>query len=330
MSRYNLRNSDQLQTIDSRTNLYYNSSLPSTVRAWNSLPAEVKQSQTTHSFKYYFNKDKTSVPKYYYSKNRKAQILHTRLRTNCSSLNLGLFLKGITDSPMCRCGSIENSQHFFFHCPYYQQQRNALQNVVSTFKMLFLPIIDLLLIFFLYGESSLSYDVNMIIFENIHRFILNCKRFSWDVLNTAMVMRLLYYIYPLQTVLYSILDAGCPDPSIPISHLSPSHLPLPPPPHRPLVLSIYIFLTFANLKMLYMKWILFGVKLYIRFSSFLSPKHVKPTLIVNYHYIMLLAPMYLPRNSPLCILVGCFWEKNYISTCAFVLIPICIMTCIML
>ena len=34
MSRYNLRNSDRLQTIDSRTNLYYNSFLPSTVRAW--------------------------------------------------------------------------------------------------------------------------------------------------------------------------------------------------------------------------------------------------------------------------------------------------------
>ena len=171
MSRYNLRNSDQLQTIDSQTNLYYNSFLPSTVRAWDSLPAEVKQSQTTHSFKYYINKNKTAVPKYYYSKIRKAQILHTRLRTNCSSLNLDLFLKGITDSPMCRCGSIENSQHFFFHCPYYQQQRNALLNVVSTYHR---PTLDLLL----YRESSLSYDVNMIIFENIHRFILNCKRFS--------------------------------------------------------------------------------------------------------------------------------------------------------
>ena len=50
MSRYNLRNSDQLQTFDSQTNSYYNSFLPSAVRTWNSLPAEVKQSQTTHSF----------------------------------------------------------------------------------------------------------------------------------------------------------------------------------------------------------------------------------------------------------------------------------------
>ena len=112
--------------------------------------------------------------------------------------------------------------------------------------------------------------------------------------------------------------------------------PFPSPPtlypstSPPLVLSTYIFLTFANLKMLYRKWLLFGVKLYIRFSSFLSPKHVKTTLIVNYHYIMLLALTYLARNSPLCIHVDCLWERNYISTCAFVLIPICIMICIML
>ena len=176
----------------------------------------------------------------YYSKTRKARILHTRLQTNCSSLNLDLFLKGITDSPMWRCGSIENSQHFFFHCPYYQQQRNTLLNVVFTYHR---PTLDLLL----YGESSLSYDVNMIIFENIHRFIWNCKRFSWDVLNTAMVMRLLYYSYPLQTVLYSMLDARCPDPINP--NFPPTRYPLPisPPPPAPPPPLGFVHLHFLNL-----------------------------------------------------------------------------------
>ena len=155
MSRYKLRNSDHLQTIDSGTNLYYNSFLPSTVRAWNNLPAEVKQSQTTNSFEYYFNKDKTAVPKYYYSKNRKTQILHTRLWTNCSSFNL--FLKCISDSPICRRGSIENSEHFFFHCPHYQQHKNVLLIVVSPYHR---PTLD----FLLHGKSSLSYDTNMTIF----------------------------------------------------------------------------------------------------------------------------------------------------------------------
>ena len=66
-----------------------------------------------------------------------------------------------------------------------------------------------------------------------------------------MVMRLLYYSYPLQTVLYSMLDAGYLDPLNP--DFPPTPFPSPPSPHRPLLLSIYIFLTFANLKILYMK-----------------------------------------------------------------------------
>ena len=43
MIRYNCRNFDYLQTIGSRTNLYYHSFLPSTERAWNSLPSEMKE-----------------------------------------------------------------------------------------------------------------------------------------------------------------------------------------------------------------------------------------------------------------------------------------------
>lgn len=41
-SRYSLRNSDNLQGIFSRTALYSNSFLPSTISAWNNLPAEVR------------------------------------------------------------------------------------------------------------------------------------------------------------------------------------------------------------------------------------------------------------------------------------------------
>ena len=161
-----------------------------------------------------------------WAKNRKAQILHTRLRTNCSSLNLDLFLKGITDSPMCRCGSIENSQHFFFHCPYYQQQRNALLNVVSTYHR---PTLDLLL----YGESSLSYDVNMLIFENIHRFIVNVFHEMFYILIwscdcfTTFIRCKRYYI-PCWMQGAPTPQSQFPTYPLPISPLLPLH------PHRPL------------------------------------------------------------------------------------------------
>lgn len=170
ISRYNLRNSNDLQTIDARTTLYYNSFLPSSVRAWNNLPLEVKQAESANSFKYLLNKDKELVPKHYYVGTRNAQILHARLRTNCSSLNLDLFLKNISDSPLCRCGSVENTQHFFFHCRRYQFQRLELLNSISQYHI---PSLQLLL----YGDSSLSYETNKNIFERVHKFILDTKRF---------------------------------------------------------------------------------------------------------------------------------------------------------
>ena len=93
ISQYNLRNAQNLRNIRTRTSSYYNSFLPSTLRQWNNLSIETRQLNSLKSFKWFLKKDKSSVPKYYYFGKRKAQILHTRLRTGCSSLNLDLFVK---------------------------------------------------------------------------------------------------------------------------------------------------------------------------------------------------------------------------------------------
>ena len=39
-----LWNADDIQTLYARTNLYYNSFFPSKIKAWNSLPEDIKQS----------------------------------------------------------------------------------------------------------------------------------------------------------------------------------------------------------------------------------------------------------------------------------------------
>ena len=132
-SRYHFRNSNSLQTIDARTNQYFHSFLPSTVRAWNNLPNDVRQCLYVNSFKYNLKPEKIQTPKHFYLGSRKAKILHTRLRTNCSSLNLDLFHKNITESPLCHCGSVEDSQHFFFHCSTYHQQRIELLNTIAQY-----------------------------------------------------------------------------------------------------------------------------------------------------------------------------------------------------
>ena len=116
-SRYCLRNVDNLQTIFSRTTLYSNFFLLSTIRAWNNFPASLD------TFKQFLSRKIGRVPKYFYIGNRRDQLLHTRLWTNCSNLNNDLFLKHITDSSLCLCGSIENVNHYFFVCPLYARQR---------------------------------------------------------------------------------------------------------------------------------------------------------------------------------------------------------------
>ena len=110
------------------------------------------------------------MPDHYYIGSRKAQILITRIRTNCSSLNLDLFVKNITESPLCRCGSIKNAQHFFFHCEYFEVQRRELLNAIS-------PYMNPSLKLWLTGDSTLLPHINNEITLKVHKYIIDTHRF---------------------------------------------------------------------------------------------------------------------------------------------------------
>lgn len=75
LSRYNLRNANDLQTLYDRTQQYSQPFLPSPTRDWNTLSIEAKQSDSVNSFKRYLAKDKTSVPYLFYIGSRQLQIL---------------------------------------------------------------------------------------------------------------------------------------------------------------------------------------------------------------------------------------------------------------
>ena len=138
------------------------------------LPLEARQSNTLNSFKLFLIKDILPIPRYYYHGNRKPQILHSRLRTGCSALNLDLFTKNITDSPLCSCGSIENSQHYFFDCRNYEAIRHELLNSISLIQN---PSFHLLL----YGDPALPEESNRSIFDHVHNYILKSRRFWCDI-----------------------------------------------------------------------------------------------------------------------------------------------------
>jgi hypothetical protein len=111
------------------------------------------------------------IPKYYYYGKRKSQIMHTRLRTNCSVLSHDLFSKNIIQSPLCSCGEEETASHYFLHCPLYSTIRVRLLNCVSHFC---LPSTKVLL----FGNPILSLEDNCTIFAAVHTFIDISKRFD--------------------------------------------------------------------------------------------------------------------------------------------------------
>ena len=125
-SSYSLRNSPDLRPPMSRTTLYSESFLPSTIREWNTLQPVQRNSSTLESFKASISEPLNKPPAYFYHGSRRLQVLHARLRNNCSSLNSDLFNRNIINTPLCpACGEDENTFHYFFLSSRYVIQRRS-------------------------------------------------------------------------------------------------------------------------------------------------------------------------------------------------------------
>ena len=172
---YNTRHNNAFPLPRTRTSLYASYFLPSTLKLWNSLPPEIKDSPSLSILKSRltsrFHHD--IVPKYYYYGPRLTQILHARLRMRSSSLNEHLYIKNIIDNPNCLCGEIESTYHYLFKCPKYTRQRNILFR--KLFQLLNIRPSENLLLF---GSPDHNIDSNIIVFTTVHQYISQSKRFS--------------------------------------------------------------------------------------------------------------------------------------------------------
>ena len=127
ISRYNLHNAQTIQTIDSRPTQYFNYFLSSSIREWNNLLLDVRNSDSIIIFKRKLNADIKSISRYFYAGNRRAQVLLTRSRTKCSSPNDDLFQKRINDSSLCLCGNVENTDHYFLRRQLFMKSPSTLK-----------------------------------------------------------------------------------------------------------------------------------------------------------------------------------------------------------
>ena len=111
-------------------------------------------------------------PTYYTIGDRKASILHTRLRNRCSSLRGDLFRCNLLDICHCECGNeTESVEHYFLHCNRYRVQRIRLLDDILAIGIE--PTVKNML----YGNVSLDFDQNCMLFKSVQRYITDTNRF---------------------------------------------------------------------------------------------------------------------------------------------------------
>ena len=117
VSAYNLRTGDDYHIPHARTECFKKSFSVSSVKLWNTLPLYVRNSYSLACFQNRYTKwsKKPKSNALFFTGNRWASILHTRLRLHNSTLNYPLFLMNCVTLPLCICGLANETEfHFFF------------------------------------------------------------------------------------------------------------------------------------------------------------------------------------------------------------------------
>ena len=184
---YNLRHAANFRIYKCRTTKYQTSFLPCTTKLWNTLALHDHISSSLPKFKLYITKlfSSPKQPHYYRTGQRLPNILHTRLRMNCSKLNAHLFKNNIRGDSCCQCNhEKEDIAHYFLHCPLYFTQRTKL---LRSICVILAPNVhrDLLpaiapthfLNILLKGSPDVETDVNSNIFHYVQTYIIETGRF---------------------------------------------------------------------------------------------------------------------------------------------------------
>ena len=129
----------------------------------------MRNSDSVIIFRRKLNSDIKSTPRYFYVGKGRAQVLHTRLRTKCSSLNDDLFQKRINDSPLGLCGNVENTDHYFCVVDFTLHREQSL-----FMKSQYTPVTLQILLF---RNPLLSLPTSTLIFEAVDIYITDTKRF---------------------------------------------------------------------------------------------------------------------------------------------------------
>jgi len=174
-AHYHLRNNSEIIVPFARLEIYRKSFLIAAINAWNQLDMVVRNIPTTEIFKRAVVPKKEPRKEILYYGSRWASIHHSRIRIGCSKLNHHLCNNlHVIPSPQCHCGHVcEDPQHYFFHCPLFNNMRDKMLD--DIFQITNSPAtLEILL----HGDSLLDLHTNKRIFNAVHVFLKETKRFA--------------------------------------------------------------------------------------------------------------------------------------------------------
>ena len=179
---YQTRNSEDLATYQTRTNLLKYSFFPYTISEWNKLSCDIRNS-TYPVFRNHLLKIIRPEPDSVYNiQNNNGLKLLTRLRLGLSHLNEHRFNHNFQDciNPLCTCSlDVESTEHFFLHCHHYHEIRPKLFYSIRIIDENLLKLSDKQLTnIFLYGFFQFNEDQNRNILYSSIEYILESKRFE--------------------------------------------------------------------------------------------------------------------------------------------------------
>jgi len=103
---------------------------------------------------------------------RKCNIIHTRVRHQCSSLGADLFRANIINDPICLYGyPLEDVIHYLLECPLYAKARMQLFMNITPYTVISIENL-------LFGSDNLTDENNLIVFRNVQKYIHHTNRFG--------------------------------------------------------------------------------------------------------------------------------------------------------
>ena len=189
-NNYQLRRNNSFLVPFIHRKSFSKSYFPKTIRDWNKLPNDVKQSQSLNIFKTRIRSlyEPLVQNKLYSYGHGLSKVNHCRIRLGLSHLNSQIRYN-LVDSPNCSnpdCGgTTESEEHYFLICPKFNNERRLLLENISnklfpnvhhnTFITLMPKYVCKVLV---EGSIDASYGENISILDDVFKYIDSTKRFN--------------------------------------------------------------------------------------------------------------------------------------------------------